>query len=580
MMVDGAKRRDRAGLAARAAAAALACAFLTFPASAQNVAPSQITPSTLRPAAPQTSGVTIANPAGAPAPAGAEKLSITLARIVIEGGFPELQTETDAILSTIRGRRVTLKDVYDAVAAIERAYSAHGWVLVRVSVPPQKLDNGGTLRLAVIDGFIESIDVSGVPARQRDVIAARAAPLIGRRHIKLDEIERRLLLAADDPAVSLTSTLARGNAPGATRLVLDGTEKLATGSIGFNNQLPPSLSTYEWTSTLAINSALGRGEQFYVSGTTGYDLGKVFDGTTPVGLVGVGAVIPLGDDGLKINPEYTYSVTREAPVPGSPATVGYYQRFDLRALYPLILTRAQTLNVQATLEWARESLVATAFGADLYLDSYRVMRLQAEDRYRFPIGAIADATLIFSQGLGGRNEADALATGVPLSQQGASPDFTKLGFNARWTQFLPENLQGVLIASAQTSFGKPLFIAEQIGLDGLTAASGYPIGTFTVDQGATLRGELIRPIQLFTPASTSIAPYVFAEGGSGEIFDATILQQARINAGSFGVGVRTGLDAAGLPFNGTFDIELARGYSNVPGEKQVNRCNFSIGLNF
>jgi hemolysin activation/secretion protein len=236
--------------------------------------------------------------------------------------------------------------------------------------------------------------------------------------------------------------------------------------------------------------------------------------------------------------------------------------------------------VQATLEWAQESLAATGFGSDLYRDRYGVMRLQAEDRYRFPIGAIADATLVYSQGLGGRSEADALATGIPLSQQGASPNFSKLVLNARWTQFLPESLQGVLIASAQTSFGKPLFIAEQFGLDGLTAASGYPIGAFTVDQGATLRGELIRPIQLFAPASITIAPYVFAEGGAGEIFDQTVLQQARINAGSFGVGVRTGLDAAGLPFNGTFTIELARGYSNVPGEQQVYRCNFSIGLNF
>jgi hemolysin activation/secretion protein len=578
-MVNGARRRQYAGLAA-SFAAALACALFAFPASAQNVAPSTITPSTLRPAAPQTGGVTIANPAGAPAPAGAERLSITLARVLLEGGFPELQAETDAIVSTIRSRHVTLKAIYDAVAAIERAYAAHGWVLVRVSIPPQKLDNGGTLRLVVIDGFIESVDVAGVPARQRDLIAARAAPLIGQRHIKLDEIERRLLLAADDPAVSLTSTLARGNAPGATRLVLEGTEKLTAGSIGFNNELPPSLSTYEWTATLAINSALGHGEQFYATGTTGYNLGKAFDGTTPIGLVGAGAVIPLGNDGFKINPEYTYSVTRPAPTLGFPATIGFYQRFDVRALYPLILTRAQTLNVQATLEWAQESLSAIGFGNDLYLDRYGVMRLQAEDRYRFGIGAIADATLIYSQGLGGRNEADALASGIPLSQQGASPDFSKLALNARWTQFLPASLQGVLIASAQTSFGKPLFIAEQIGLDGTTAASGYPIGTFTVDQGATLRGELIRPIQLFTLGSTSLAPYVFAEVGAGEIFEPTVLQQGTINASSFGIGVRTGLDAAGLPFNTVFDIELARGYSNVPGEHQVNRCNFSISLNF
>ena len=558
----------------------LACGLAPLPASAENVAPSQITPGELRPPPPPTGGVTIANPAGAPAPAGADKLSISVSKVIVEGGFPQLQAQTDAIVASIRGRRVTLKTIYDAVAEIERAYAAQGWVLVRVSVPPQKLDNGGTLRLVVIDGYIETVDVAGIPEKQRGLIAARLSPLIGQKHIKLDEIERRLLLAADDPALSLTSTLAHGAAPGGTRLVLDGTQKLVSGSIGFNNELPSSLATYEWNAALSVNSALGYGEQFYATATTGYNLGDLFQGTSPVGLVGAGALIPLGNDGFKINPEYTYSVTRPSPSPGAPPTVGYYQRFDLRALYPLILTRAQQLNLQATVEWAQESLQAVGFSPDLYLDRYAVARFQAEDRLQFPFGALADATLVYSQGLGGRNASDAAASGIPLSQQGSSPTFSKLGFNGRWNQVLPQGFQGALIATAQTSFGAPLFIAEQIGLDGTSAASGYPIGTFTVDQGATLRAELSHPISHFGPGALSLSPYVFGEAGAGQIFQPTFGQQGTIDASSIGVGVRTGLDVVGAPANGTFSIELARGFSNVPGEGQVYRCNFAVGLNF
>ncbi len=573
------KRPIRAG-AAVWAPLAVACCVASAPAIAENVSPSQITPSQLRPAAPPTGGVTIATPAGAPAPAGADKLSISVSNVIVEGGFPQLQSQTDAIVATIRGHRVTLKAIYDAVAEIERAYAAQGWVLVRVSVPPQKLDNGGALRLVVIDGFVESVDVSGIPERQRALLAARLSPLIGQRHIKLDETERRLLLAADNPALSVTSTLTHRQCPGGTRLVLDGTQKLVTGSLGFNNELPSSLGTYEWNAALSINSALGFGEQFYATATTGYNLGETFQGDSPVALVGAGASIPLGTDGFKINPEYTYSVTRPIPSPGAPPTVGYYQRFDLRALYPLILTRAQQLNLQATVEWAEESLQAVGFEPDLYLDRYAVARFQAEDRLQLPFGALADATLIFSQGLGGRNASDAAASGVPLSQQGASPTFSKLGFNGRWTQFLPQGFQGVLIASAQASFGKPLFIAEQIGLDGGSAASGYPIGTFTVDQGATLRGELVHPFSHFGPGALSLSPYLFGEGGTGQIFQPTFGQQSTIDASSFGVGVRTGFDIAGAPANGTFSIELARGLSNVPGELQDYRCNFAVGLNF
>ena len=85
-----------------------------------------------------------------------------------------------------------------------------------------------------------------------------------------------------------------------------------------------------------MNSPLGYGEQIYGAASTGYNLGKVFDATTPMQLLGVGAVLPIGVDEFKINPEYTNSVTRPAPFPGAPPDVGYYQRFDLRASYPLI----------------------------------------------------------------------------------------------------------------------------------------------------------------------------------------------------------------------------------------------------
>ena len=76
--------------------------------------------------------------------------------------------------------------------------------------------------MVVVDGFIESIDTSRVPERLRPVIVARTNALIGKRHITLGEIERRLLIAGDAPGLRLRSTLARGQREGGTRLVLEG----------------------------------------------------------------------------------------------------------------------------------------------------------------------------------------------------------------------------------------------------------------------------------------------------------------------------------------------------------------------
>jgi hemolysin activation/secretion protein len=526
--------------------------------------------------------LTITGPAGLTPPANAAALSVTLSNIVVEGGFPELQPETAAITSRIRGKRVTVAEIFAAANAIEQAYAARGFVLVRVAVPPQQLKNGGTLRLVVIDGFIEGVNLAGVPEKQRAVVQARLASLIGKRHVTLAEIERRLLLASDVPGLVLSSTITAGTATGGTLLVLEATWSPVVGTLGIDNRLPVSLGNWELNGALAVNSPLGYGEQLYGAASAGADLGKVFDATTPFQLLGVGAVLPIGLDGWKINPEYTNSVTRPAPAPGVPPDVGYYQRFDLRASYPLILTRNQALTFQATYEWAQEHLSPIGFDTDLYDDQYNVARLQLEDNLRLPLGLLA-GTLIFSQGLGGRGETQAVQTGIPLSQLGAFPTFSKLDLYATWTESLPYAFQGVVIGQGQTSFGHPLFIAEQFSLDGPQAASAYPLGTFSVDEGATLRGEIQRPYPFgWTQGRGTVAPYIFGAASQGWIDEPTAVQPGHISAESFGVGLRLGADAATpvLPLGATFSIELARGFSSVAGEGQTYRANVAVAVKF
>ena len=562
--------------------AAAALSMTTSLANGQAVAPSRVTPSTLAPPAGLSGAITLSSPAGLAAPPNAAKLSVSISNVSVEGGFPELAADTAAITAKLRGGRTTVAQIFAAANAIEQAYAAHGYVLVRVAVPPQQLKSGGTLRLVVIDGFVESVDLKGVPERQRALVQARLASLIGKRHVTLGEIERRLILASDVPGLVLSSTIARGADAGGTLLVLEATHNVVAGTLGVDNRLPRSLGNWELNGALAINSPFGYGEQLYGAASTGYDLGKVFGATTPMQLLGVGAVLPIGVDGFKINPEYTNSVTRPAPLPGAPPDVGYYQRFDLRASYPLILTRAQALTFQATYEWAQEHLSPIGFDTDIYDDQYNVARLQLEDHLRLPAGLLA-GTLVFSQGLGGRGETQAVLTGVPLSQQGAFPTFSKLGLDATWTQPLPYDLQAALIGQAQTSFGHPLFIAEQFSLDGLQAASAYPLGTFSADEGATLRGEIQRPYPFgWAQGRATVSPYIFGAASQGWIDDPTLVQPGHISAESFGVGLRVGADAAAtvFPLGATFTIELARGFSNVAGEGQVYRGNVGFAVNF
>src|SRR5271157_2273668 len=195
----------------------------------QVVSPSQVTPTTLAPATRPSATIALTNPAGLAPPANASSLSVAVSNVTVSGGFPELEAETSAITARIRGMRVSVADIFAAANAIEQAYAARGYVLVRVAVPPQKLQNGGTLRLVVIDGFVEGVDAKGVPEKQRALVLARLHSLIGECHVTLGEIERRLLLASDIPGLALASTITRGNAPGGNALGLGGESKPSRG---------------------------------------------------------------------------------------------------------------------------------------------------------------------------------------------------------------------------------------------------------------------------------------------------------------------------------------------------------------
>jgi hemolysin activation/secretion protein len=314
-------------------------------AQAQQIAPSQVTPQSLRPESVPSATIVLPEAAGLAAPANAQKLSVDVGQVVVEGAFPELAAETRALAAGLEGRRVSVAQIYAVANAIEQRYAAAGFVLARVAVPPQKLGKHATLHLVLIDGFVEAVDVKGVPERQRAVIAGRMAALVGQRHLHLTDIERRLLLVSDLPGVSLKSTLARGSQPGGTLLVLEAEQHYVSGTIGVDNRLPGSLGTWELNSSLALNSAFGFGEQIYGSASTGADLSEAFDGKSPLRVLGGGAVLPIGPDGFTLNPEYTDSITRQRPVPGAPPSQGAYDRFAVRANYPVIRTREQSLSL-------------------------------------------------------------------------------------------------------------------------------------------------------------------------------------------------------------------------------------------
>lgn len=549
---------------------------------AADIPPSRLTPDTLRPdAAPQPLTLDLTGMAPASAPDGADQLFVTLAKAELGGSHPALDATQQAILAGLTGRRISVAQVFEAAAALEAGFARAGFPLLRVTLPPQALDDGGRVRFVAVDGFIESIDVQGVPERVRAAVLRRTAALIGVRSLTQAELETRLARADDVPGLRLRSTLAAGREAGATRLILDGHHQALAVTLTADNQLDAGLGRWAWSMTASGNGLLASEDQLYalIRQSAGDPSGE------PKGrglsLVGAGLSLPLALDGITGGLEFTTSRTEPAITAGLPATRGRFSRSVGKISWPLQVDRAQRLSASLSVEHIDQRNTASAFGVDLKHDRYWAVKL-ALDRvgHAPPWGWIAaGASLV--QGLGGRDAAQARAEGVPLSRQSAQPRFTRAQATLRWV--LPIDATGGrldLYGALQTSFGQPLLQPEQLSLDGPTAASGFLPGSLAVDAGTTLRAEWIQPYRLALPGrSESLAPYLFVAHARGRLFASTALESSSMAVRSYGLGLRMETTGPiGLPLD--VDLEWARGAGWVGDTHSPHRAWVTLRTRF
>ncbi len=163
--------------------AMLIAAGLVAGVSARAQTASQIAPPPVRRDVPPPQPGELAAPVEAPPstaiPGG--DLRVQVRDVVVAGGLAGMKAPTEAIIAGLKNRTVTVAEVYKAALAIEAAYARSGYILVRVVVPAQDLHDGGDLNLTVVDGFIERIDTSALPANLAAPIAQTLTPWRGKR---------------------------------------------------------------------------------------------------------------------------------------------------------------------------------------------------------------------------------------------------------------------------------------------------------------------------------------------------------------------------------------------------------------
>lgn len=569
-MAEASRRWSRARTADGVGAAALLILAVMVPGVARAQTASQITPPSFRPNQERPGGFSLPGASGQQTPAGAEALFVRLEGITVAGGFPDLKAATDALGARLTGRTVSGAEVFAAARDLEAAYAAAGYVLARVILPPQKLVDGGRLRLVVIDGHVDKVELKDVPEPVRGRLATLLAPLQGKARLTQRQIERALLLAGDTPGVILRSTLAPGRAEGAATLIIEARYQPVSGVFSFDNSLSRALGTTVWGAGIDLNSIAGLGELIYLRVNGHPEEGRSFVDRYPRNrTLAAGVAIPVLLDGLSFNPEITQS--RTTPLPQkSVATTDEFDRLSLRLRYAWI--RSRMLNTASELAFDAQNETNSLFvGADtvrLSLDKLRIVRFTQEGDAYTPWGATLSGRVRASfgiDGLGARGLGQATAT-LPLSRQGADAQFTKLEGSLTYSHSFMEHLAGSLMLRGQTSFGRPLLASERFGIADTAALSVFDTGSLTGDTGYVARGELSSPWTLpirNVPFGMVALPYLF--GAYGEVWQAnpTAVELPVTHASAVGGGVRFGSSLPGTLSGGTLGIEYGHGQSNA-----------------
>ena len=552
---------------ALAAAAAIA-AWLPFGASAlaQNVpSPSQVAPPIIE---PPTGGGHIAIPqvpAGAQIPAQAKKLSFELTGFTITGEFDEFVDERKDLAAPLVGKTITVAQVFEFADQLQQIYAKAGYPLVRVVLLPQEFEGSARIKLRVIDGFVERLDLTALPWQVQHRVAAVLAPLQNRTHLRQGDLERQLLIAGEAPGLVLNATFAPGKQVGGSVLVLTGRYRPVSMSLYMDNDMPVVFGTGQGVVSGSTNSWLGLGEQLTVQVAGLPDRDFISEFPTRRYLGGTFSV-PIGIDGWKFEVGGTDGITtpRVDPTTG---TKGVYDEGYAKLSYELFKRRDYELTLNERLDAANETIESLLFmpPAPLSEDRVRALRTGADGIWRLrEYGTTITYGANFSRGLdalGARTINDASPL-LPLSRQGADAVFQKLDGHLEIDQALEHDFFVNFYAAGQDSFHRAMLTSEQYDIDGAKLLSGFTAGALPGDTAWMVRGEFGRS---FTGPIGNVVwmPYLFEATGERILEDPTSLEIASVHATDYGAGVRFNLPppTAWMPSGYGF-VEASHRYTN------------------
>lgn len=445
--------------------------------SSSGVAATRLTEQPALAAQPQTSAAPVVptTPIQTPIP-GAEKIKFHLRHVIIEGNTVFCTEELMRYAEPYLNKEISVADLQKITLEISTKYRDAGYILSHAVLPAQSIQ-GGTVKIQVLEGYIDQVTVSGDPGKACALLKAYGRHIICSRPLQIKVLERFILMANDIPGEEVKAVITPSKTtPNAAELTLVAEHQLIQFFSTLDNYGTTFLGPEQITNYLSANSFFRPGDRTTV-------MGVVTPDPRELKFIEFTHMEPLTSNGMNLLVGGNYVETHPTDILSPLFINGHTYTFFGTLSQTLIRSRTKNLNVFLSANW--QSTFSTVLDTPLYTDRIRSLEgglyFDIADSWRGVNTLLLSARKGFNI-FGADNEGD-------LSRLFGRSDFFKLNGEISRTQYLLPDISVFVAGKGQYGF-QPLLAAEQFYFGGPVYGRAYEPAIILGDSGIAGKAEL------------------------------------------------------------------------------------------
>ena len=422
--------------------------------------------------------------------------TITVERFEVEGSTVFSAEKLAEVLKPFTKRPLSFAELIQVRSAITKLYIDNGYSTSGALIPPQTM-NDGVVKIKVVEGGLESINVTGVKRLNSSYVRRRIARA-SKKPVNVPRLLESLKVLQLDPLVkNLSAELVAGSRPGRNRLDVKVTEGDTFGTqFTLDNGRSPSVGSFRRRAQLNQGNLLGWGDALSIGYTN----------TSGSNAIDLSYAVPVNARNGTVSFAYSNTSSNVIEDPFNELDIISNSRYyELTFRQPLVETptRKFSLGLTASRSESKTSLLDTPFPLSAGADEDGRTRISAlrffQEWTQRDTSHVFALRSQFNLGIGALN--------ASINSDAPDSRFFSWRGQGQWIRLLAPDTMLVVRGDVQLSDGS-LVPTEQFSLGGLGSVRGYRQDFLLADNGALFSTELRFPILKESKTLLQVVPFV------------------------------------------------------------------------